>query len=75
MVINEDEIARIFEECHSADFSGHAGRYNTIKKIRERYYWPQRFISNENVPSLNYNPLMLSMSYIRHHVNYGQTFY
>ena len=33
----------IFEECHSADFSGHAGRDNTIKMIRDRYYWPDYY--------------------------------
>ena len=35
LVVKEDEKARIFEECHSAYFSGHAGRDNTIKKIRK----------------------------------------
>ena len=39
LVVKEDEKARIFEECHSAYFSGHAGRDNTIKKIKKRYYW------------------------------------
>ena len=31
--------ARVFEECHSAPFSGHAGRANTLTKIKERFYW------------------------------------
>ena len=43
LVVKEDEKARIFEECHSADFSGHPGRDNTIKKIRERYYCPDYY--------------------------------
>ena len=29
-VITEEEKARVFEECHSAPFSGHAGRDNTF---------------------------------------------
>ena len=33
LVIKEDEKARVFEECHSSNFSGHAGRDNTIKKL------------------------------------------
>ena len=32
LVIKEDEKARAFEECHLSNFSGHAGRDNTIKK-------------------------------------------
>ena len=30
LVITEEEKARVFEECHSALFSGHAGRDNTF---------------------------------------------
>ena len=30
LVITEEEKARVFEECHSAPFSGHAGRDNTF---------------------------------------------
>ena len=29
---------RVFEECHSAPFSGHAGRDNTLRKIKEQFY-------------------------------------
>ena len=31
---------KISEECHSAPFSGHVGRGNTLRKIKERFYWP-----------------------------------
>ena len=34
LVIKEDEKWRVFEKCHFADFSGHAGRDNTIKKVK-----------------------------------------
>ena len=41
LVINEEEKAiRVFKECHSAPFSGHASRDNTLRKIKERFYWP-----------------------------------
>ena len=39
LVITEEEKARVFEECRSAPFSGHAGRDNTLRKIKERFYW------------------------------------
>ena len=29
-LFTEEEKARVFEECHSAPFSGHAGRDNTF---------------------------------------------
>ena len=29
-LFTEEEKARVFEECHSASFSGHAGRDNTF---------------------------------------------
>ena len=39
LVITEEEKAiRVFKECHSAPFSGHAGRDNTLRKIKERFY-------------------------------------
>ena len=38
LVIKEDEKSRVFEECHSADFSGHASRGNNIRKIKQCYY-------------------------------------
>ena len=40
IVITEEEKARVLEECHSAPFSGHAGRNNTLWKLKERFYWP-----------------------------------
>ena len=43
LVITEEEKARVFEECHSAPFSGHAGRDNTLTKIKERFYWPDYY--------------------------------
>ena len=43
LVIKEDEKWRVFEECHFADFSVHAGRDNTIKKVKQRYYWPDYY--------------------------------
>ena len=42
LVIAEEDKAR-FEECHSAPFSGHAGRDNTLRKIKERFYWPDYY--------------------------------
>ena len=43
LVITEEEKARVFEECHSAPFCGHAGRDNTLRKIKERFYWPDYY--------------------------------
>ena len=43
LVITEEEKARVFEECHSAPFTGHAGRDNTLRKIKERFYWPDNY--------------------------------
>ena len=40
IVIEESEKEKIFQECHSSRFSGHMGRDNTLKKIKDRYYWP-----------------------------------
>ena len=40
LVITEEEKARVFKKCHSAPFSGHAGRDNTLRRIKERFYWP-----------------------------------
>ena len=39
----EEEKARVFEERHSAPFSGHAGRDNTLTKIKKRIYWPDYY--------------------------------
>ena len=38
LVIAEEDKARVFEECHSAPFSGHTGRDNTLRKIKEGFY-------------------------------------
>ena len=43
LVITEEEKARVFEERHSAPFSEHAGRDNTLTKIKERFYWPDYY--------------------------------
>ena len=43
LVIAEEDKARVFEECHSVPFSGHAGRDNTLRKIKERFYWPDYY--------------------------------
>ena len=43
LVIKEDEKLRVFQECHSSGFAFHAGRDNTIQKIKDRYYWPQYY--------------------------------
>ena len=40
VIRGDDEKRRIFNECHGSPFGGHAGRDNTIFKIKERYYWP-----------------------------------
>ena len=40
LVITKEEKARVLEECHSAPFSGHASRDNTLRRIKERFYWP-----------------------------------
>ena len=39
LVITKEEKPRVFEECHSAPFSRNAGRDNTLRKIKERFYW------------------------------------
>ena len=43
LVIQEDEKKKVFDKCHSSSFAGHVGRDNTIKKIREQYYWPDYY--------------------------------
>ena len=43
LVITEEEKARVFEECHSAPFSGHTSCDNTLRKIKERFYWPDYY--------------------------------
>lgn len=55
MVIQEQEKARVFEECHSSPFAGHAGRDNTIQKIKERYYWPSYYKDTVEMVSLILN--------------------
>ena len=40
MVVQEKDIKRILEACHSDSLSGgHFGRDKTYQKIAERYYW------------------------------------
>ena len=36
-------MAQCVGERHSAPFSGHAGRDNTLTKIKERFYWPDYY--------------------------------
>ena len=45
LVIKGEEKLRVFQECHCfcGDFGGHAGRDNTIQKIKDRYCWPQYY--------------------------------
>ena len=43
LVITEEEKARVFKECHSAPFSGHVVRDNTLRKIKKRFYWPDYY--------------------------------
>ena len=50
LVITEEEKARVFEECHSAPFSRHAGRDNTLRKIKERFYWPDYYKDTMEMP-------------------------
>ena len=33
-LFTEEEKARVFEECHSAPFFGHAGRDNTLHPVK-----------------------------------------
>ena len=40
VIKGEDEKIRISEECHHSPCGGHAGRDNTVSKIKEMYYWP-----------------------------------
>ena len=40
LIRGDEEKNRIFKERHDSPFGGHAGRDNTIFKIKERYYWP-----------------------------------
>ena len=47
LVITEEEKARVFEECHSAPFPGHAGR---DRKIEERFYWPDYYKDTMEMP-------------------------
>ena len=58
MVIQEQEKAKVLEECHSSPFAGHAGRDNTIQKIKERYYWPSYYKDTVEMVSL-----ILTMQY------------
>jgi len=44
LVVQEDKKVRVFAECHSANFSGHAGRDNRIQKIKWCFYWPNYYM-------------------------------
>ena len=50
----EEEKARVFEECHSTPFSGHVGRDNTIRKIKEWFYWPDYYKETIEMVSYKY---------------------
>ena len=63
LVIKEEEKLRVFQECHSSDFGGHAGRDNTIQKIKDRYYWPQYY--NDTVEMVRKNKLLLYVTLTR----------
>ena len=53
IVITEEEKAiRVFKECHSTPFSGHASRDNTLRKIKERFYWP--YYSKDTMEMVSY---------------------
>ena len=54
LVITEEEKERVFEECHSAPFSGHAVRDNTIRKIKEWFYWPDYYKETMEIVSYKY---------------------
>ena len=43
VIKGEQENKRVFLECHASNYGGHVGRDNTIKKIRERYHWPEYY--------------------------------
>ena len=43
VIKGEQEKNRVFMECHASKYGGHVGRDNTIKKIRERYFWPEYY--------------------------------
>ena len=34
---------RVSSKSATAPFSGHAGRDNTLRKIKERFYWPDYY--------------------------------
>ena len=40
LIRGDNEKNTLLKECHDSPVSGHAGRDNTIFKVKERYYWP-----------------------------------
>ena len=63
LVIKEEEKLRVFQECHSSDFGGHAGRDNTIQKIKDRYYWPPYY--NDTVEMVRKSKFLLYVTLSR----------
>ena len=67
----EEEMERVFCECHEAQYGGHVGRDNTLAKIRQRYFWPGYYndtldmVSNEKYYLQNcfIEPLLLNNNY------------
>ena len=55
IVITEEEKARVLEECNSAPFSGHAGRNNTLWKLKERFYWPDYYKDTMEMTSYKFH--------------------
>ena len=43
LVITEEEKARVIRRVPLYSFSGHAGRDNTLRKIKDQFYWPDYY--------------------------------
>ena len=54
LIITDEEKATDFEECHSTPFSGHAGRDNTRRKIKERFYCLDYYKDTMKMVSYNF---------------------
>jgi hypothetical protein len=44
-VIQEEEVLPLITRLHSDPLSGHFGIENTFKRTKNRYYWPQMYLS------------------------------